>query len=156
MALTPKQARFVQEYIVDMNATQAAIRAGYSQDTAGAIGWENLQKPEISDGIAQAQQDMAARASISQDWVMARLKDVAIRCLQAEPVLDREGNETGEYRFSDTGANRSLELIGKHLGMFIDRKADVLPDGSPVPPTTMLMFAGVAPGAVTAETEGDQ
>jgi phage terminase small subunit len=52
--LTPKQERFCQEYLIDSNATQAAIRAGYSKDTAAVIGWENLQKPYISRAIQDA------------------------------------------------------------------------------------------------------
>ena len=56
MPLTNKQQRFVAEYVVDCNATQAAIRAGYSKKTAGLIGHENLHKPKIADGIAKAQQ----------------------------------------------------------------------------------------------------
>src|SRR3954469_10551657 len=53
-SLTPKQRRFVTEYLIDLNATQAAIRAGYSRETAGAIGHENLQKPEIAQAIERA------------------------------------------------------------------------------------------------------
>ena len=55
--LTPKQAAFVAEYLVDLNATQAAIRAGYSAKTAGSVGAENLSKPEIAAAIAEAQSD---------------------------------------------------------------------------------------------------
>lgn len=54
MALTAKQQRFVEEYLVDLNATQAAVRAGYSKKTAGAIGGENLEKPEIQEAIQKA------------------------------------------------------------------------------------------------------
>ena len=52
--LTPKQARFCEEYLVDLNATQAAIRAGYSVESAGSIGSENLTKPEIRARIETA------------------------------------------------------------------------------------------------------
>ena len=121
MALNAKQTRFVAEYLIDLNATQAAIRAGYSEATAGSIGGENLQKPEIAAAIAAGQADQVHSAGITREWVLSRLRDVAERAMQAVPVLDREGNETGEYRFDAAGANKSLELLGKHLGMFADK-----------------------------------
>jgi phage terminase small subunit len=71
--LTPKQQRFVEEYLVDLNATQAAIRAGYSQDTAHAIGWENLRKPEISEAIVAAQKARSERTQIDAAWILKRL-----------------------------------------------------------------------------------
>jgi phage terminase small subunit len=73
MALTPKQARFVAEYLVDLNATQAAKRSGYSEKTAHAIGQENLTKPAISAAIAEAQDKRAGRTEITQDRVLAEL-----------------------------------------------------------------------------------
>ena len=73
--LTPKQERFVQEYLVDLNALQAAIRAGYSKDTAGAIGHENLKKPEIQAAIAKARQEQQERTQITADSVV---KEVAL------------------------------------------------------------------------------
>tara|TARA_R110000765_G_scaffold335414_1_gene425810 strand:- start:84 stop:635 length:552 start_codon:yes stop_codon:yes gene_type:complete len=73
MALTPKQARFVAEYLIDLNATQAAIRAGYSEKTAHAIGQENLRKPIIAESITEAQTQRAGRTEITQDRVMAEL-----------------------------------------------------------------------------------
>ena len=75
--LTDKQAAFVQEYLVDLNATQAAIRAGYSQATAGSIGHENLTKPEIVDAIAEAQLARAERVQITADQVLRELVDIA-------------------------------------------------------------------------------
>lgn len=73
MALTPKQQRFVAEYLVDLNATQAAIRAGYSAKTAGAVGHENLKKPEIQAGIQVAMKARSERTEIDADWVLKRL-----------------------------------------------------------------------------------
>lgn len=70
--MTPKQERFVEEYLVDLNATQAAIRAGYSADTAHAIGHENLSKPEIAAAIADARQRLTERTEISQEKVLER------------------------------------------------------------------------------------
>lgn len=73
MALTDKQQRFVEEYIVDLNATQAAIRAGYSEDTAYSIGHENLSKPEIAEAIALAKKERSDRTKIDADWLLKRL-----------------------------------------------------------------------------------
>ena len=68
--LTAKQARFVEEYLVDLNATQAAIRAGYSKRTASETGYENLNKPQISDAISKAKLARSERTEITQDMVL--------------------------------------------------------------------------------------
>ena len=81
MALRGKQQRFVNEYLIDRNATQAAIRAGYSSKTAGSIGDENLKKPEIKKAIDIAENDLAERNKITQDRVLNRLWEMA----QADP-----------------------------------------------------------------------
>lgn len=75
--LTAKQARFVEEYLLDLNATQAAIRAGYSERMAHSIGWENLQKPAIAEAIAAAQAARASRTEVTQDRVLAELAKIA-------------------------------------------------------------------------------
>jgi phage terminase small subunit len=116
--LTRKQQLFIAEYLVDLNATQAAIRAGYSVKTAGWIGYENLTKPYIAEAIQKARDEKIASAGITAEWVLKSLQSVANRCMQEEPVLDREGNPTGEYQFAHSGANRALELLGKHVGVF--------------------------------------
>ncbi|MGF3026525.1 terminase small subunit [Methylobacterium aquaticum] len=77
MSLTDKQRRFVEEYLVDLNATQAAIRAGYSEDTAAAIGYENLRKPEIAAAVEQAQAIRAERTGITADRVLVELWRIA-------------------------------------------------------------------------------
>jgi phage terminase small subunit len=71
--LTPKQAAFVAEYLVDLSATQAAIRAGYSPKRAGAIGHENLKKPEIADAIAEAMKDRSQRVEVTADRILREL-----------------------------------------------------------------------------------
>lgn len=76
MALTAKQRRFVEEYLVDLNATQAAVRAGYSQKTAGQIGGENLEKPEIAAAIQDAQARRSERTEITQDMVLRELAKI--------------------------------------------------------------------------------
>lgn len=121
MPLTDKQKRFVQEYLVDLNATQAAIRAGYSSKTAQEQGSRLLSNVMVQEAVKAAQDARSERTELTQDWVLDRLKEVTERCMQHEAVLDREGNATGEYTFNATGANKAIELIGKHLGMFKDK-----------------------------------
>lgn len=75
--LTEKQQRFVEEYLVDLNATQAAIRAGYSQKTAGAVGHENLKKPEIQSEIAAARKAQQERTELTVDSVVRRIAEIA-------------------------------------------------------------------------------
>lgn len=73
MSLTPKQQRFVEEYLIDLNATQAAIRAGYSESTAHATGWENLRKPEIERAIEEAIAARTHRVQVDADEVLREL-----------------------------------------------------------------------------------
>lgn len=73
MALTAKQRRFVEEYLVDLNATQAAIRAGYSEKTARQVGAENLTKPDIAAAVAEAQAALSEKTGITAERVLAEL-----------------------------------------------------------------------------------
>ena len=129
-ALTSKQRRFVEEYLVDLNATQAAIRAGYSKKTAGRIGAENMQKPVIADAIRAALDNRSERTEVDQDYVIENLTEVVERCLQRAPVMVRRGREMVQVRdedgnhvwqFNAKGAVSALNLLGKHLGMFVHR-----------------------------------
>ena len=74
--LTPKQERFVAEYLIDLNATQAAIRAGYSTKTAENIGWQNLRKPEIAAAVAAAKSLQLERANLSAERVLEELRRI--------------------------------------------------------------------------------
>lgn len=106
MALTAKQKRFVEEYLIDLNATQAAIRAGYSENTARAIGAENLTKPDIASEIKKRQDKLGAEAEITAEWVLKELVE-----------NHKMARSIGEL----TSSNKALELIGKHKGMFKDK-----------------------------------
>lgn len=129
--LTAKQELFVQEYLIDLNATQAAIRAGYSEKTAGQQGFELLKKPEIQSGINAAQQARAERTQINADYVLRTIHETVERCKQAAPVLDKQGkpvlveNGDGElvaaYTFEPQAVLKGAELLGKHLKMFTDK-----------------------------------
>jgi len=76
MSLTQKQRLFVDEYLIDLNATQAAIRAGYSKRTAGQIGDENLKKPQIAQAIKAAMESRTKLAEIDADYVLRRLVEI--------------------------------------------------------------------------------
>lgn len=86
--LTNKQRRFVEEYLIDLNATQAAIRAGYSEKTAGQIGEQNLKKLEIKKIIDRRLAELTTAAEIKQEDVLKRYRDIAF----ADP------NQLSEYR----------------------------------------------------------
>lgn len=129
--MTNKQTIFVAEYIKDFNATQAAIRAGYSEKTAGAIGAENLTKPEIQEAISTAMSERAKRTELTQDYIVSNLMEIVSRTMQATPVIKKgeqltDENGQGVWEFDAKNALRALELLGKHLGMFSDKiKAEI-------------------------------
>ncbi len=125
-SLTAKQARFVEEYLIDLNATQAAIRAGYSEATARSIGAENLTKPDILEAIIEAKAKRSERTEITQDYVLKNIKKIVDRCMQAEAVekayvQTQDGDFAQIYAFKEQGALKGLELLGKHLGMFKEK-----------------------------------
>ncbi|HEY8383447.1 MAG TPA: terminase small subunit [Microvirga sp.] len=76
-SLTPKQQRFVDEYLVDLNGTQAALRAGYSTRTAASIAHENLTKPEVQTAIVEAQTARAQRVQVTADRVIEEIARIA-------------------------------------------------------------------------------
>ena len=124
--MTGKQNVFVQEYLKDMNATQAAIRAGYSAHTAYSIGQRLLSNVEISQAIDAAMSERSERAKLTADYVLQNLHEIAQRCMQKSPVMvkgeqaiDEEGRHL--WTFDAKNALRALELIGKHMGMFSDK-----------------------------------
>lgn len=126
MALSEKHELFVMEYLKDLNATQAAIRAGYSEKTAKQQGSRLLTNADIRARIDELMERRKEKLDIDSDWVIARLIEVSEMSLRAKPVMkwdyeERRLVETGEYQFDSNGANRALELIGKHLGMFKDK-----------------------------------
>lgn len=122
--LTDKQELFAREFIKDLNATQAAIRAGYSEKTARAIGCENLTKPDIQQRIAELNQERLERVQIDADYVLRQAVKLHERCMQeVEPLTDRRGEEITDeqgrtvYGFDAKGAVASLKLIGDHISV---------------------------------------
>lgn len=129
MALNPKQKKFCEEYLVDLNATQAAIRAGYSKKTAGSIGDENLKKPEISKLLTELMAKRSERVQVDADYVMAGFKEIAERCLQRIPVMTfdyknkmmvqvKDEDDNNVWQFDSSGANKAFENMGKHIGFY--------------------------------------
>lgn len=146
--MTKKQELFVAEYLIDLNATQAAIRAGYSAKNADKIGSELLGKTRVQQAIAKAMAERSKRTGVNQDRVVLELAKLAF--INITDVVDSQGkikeNATKEDKSciesikykessSDTGSSverevkigsklKALELLGKHLGMWND-KVDV-------------------------------
>lgn len=116
--LNEKQKQFCEEYIIDLNGTQAAIRAGYSKKTARAIANELLTKLDIQEYICELKNKRSERVKYSQDELMRDILEVKNRCMQANPVLDKEGNETGIWKFDSNGANKALDMLAKHVGFY--------------------------------------
>jgi len=149
MSLTPKQQRFADEYLIDLNATQAAIRAGYSPKTANEQGARLLAKASIRAYIDQRMAEHSRRTGINQERIIRELARISL--VNPANVVNFE---TGEIRatateddlaaissvkvktigYTDDGVplierevrfhdkNRALELLGKRFGMFIDRQ----------------------------------
>lgn len=106
--LTTKQRRFIQEYIVDYNATQAAIRAGYSENTAGGIGAENLKKPQIQAAIHEELEKQSKRTNVTADRIVQELAAMAFE----------RGADWTESKMKNNNKLRALELLGRHFGIF--------------------------------------
>lgn len=117
MALTDKQAKFVDEYLIDLNATQAAIRAGYSANRASEIGYQQLQKTTVQEAIAEAMENRSKRVQRTADDVMRDL--AAIRADAMQIVHDKDGNAV---MLDKPSAIKTLELEGKHLAMWTDKQ----------------------------------
>lgn len=116
--LTPKQQRFVEEYLVDLNATQAAIRAGYSAKLANTNAPKLLRNTAISEAIAEQRAKVSERTMRTIEDVMADIGRVRDNAMQM--VID---TQTGaQSMLSHKDAIRALELEGKHLGAFVERQ----------------------------------
>lgn len=147
MALTAKQERFVEEYLVDLNATQAAIRAGYSGKTARSQGQRMLTNDDIQAGIQKAKEERSKRVEITQDRVVAELAKIAFadrgafaRVAQGGHAVELTDTDalTEDQRAALAGVEetkfgikvstydkvRALELLGRHLGMFDGKRQE--------------------------------
>ncbi len=130
-----KHEHFCQLVANGESATQAYVLAGYSEQGAAASASRLLKKAEICERLAflrslkeeqhaEATRAVIERHALTKEWVIAQLMENVAMAKQAEPVLDRQGNFTGEYQQNLPAANRALELLGSEIGMFI-KKAEV-------------------------------
>lgn len=149
--LTDKQSKFVDEYLIDLNATQAAIRAGYSEETARSIGNENLTKPYIQEAIQERIEERQKRTQITQDEVINELKAIAFANATDFAAVTKRGGviikntddlddeikkaivsiKEGRNGTEVGMANKmqALEMLGRHLGMFKDKVEVSRPTG---------------------------
>lgn len=130
--LTDRQQRFVDEYLIDLNATAAAIRAGYSPETARQQGYRLLTNVDVEEAVQKAMGMRAERTALSQDEVVEDLRELRDICMARKSVKimtivknAREGMaqpvEVEGMMFEPAAANRALELLGKHVKMFTDK-----------------------------------
>ena len=117
--LTTKQRKFVHLVAREnYSNAEAARRAGYSKDSSNVIASENLTKPYIEEEIESEKQRIARKTGITEEYFVERARELLERCMQAKPVVDHEGNPTGEWKFDSAGANGALEKIAKWLGAY--------------------------------------
>jgi len=119
--LTEKQKMFVKEYLIDLNATQAAIRAEYSEKTAYSIGQENLKKPDIQEAIQEAMNERSDKVEIRAEDVLAGIKKLTK--LVADPINEE---------FNATAGFKGYELLGKHLKLFTEKVEHTGKDGQDI------------------------
>lgn len=119
--LSDKQEMFCKEYLIDLNATQAAIRAGYSEKTARQMASNQLSKVYIQERIAALSEARNKRVQIDADYVLTQAVKLHERCMQeikpeminGEEVTDEWDNPV--FKFDANGAKGALEIIGKHV-----------------------------------------
>jgi phage terminase small subunit len=115
--MTGKQKAFVREYLVDLNAKEAAVRAGYAESVAARTGYKLLHKPEVRAEVDLHQQARAERVQITQDDVLEGLIENA-----------REARAANQY----SASTQAWGLVGKHLGMFTERVEHSGGGGGPI------------------------
>ena len=140
--LTDKQKKFIDEYLVDLNATQAAIRAGYKEKAAYRTGAENLRKPQIQEEIQKRMEERQKRTEITQDMVLQELAAIAfdratdyvsvmggmVQVKDTDQLSDSQIAAIAGIKETQNGIEvklgskeKTLELLGRHLGMWNDK-----------------------------------
>jgi phage terminase small subunit len=126
MALTDKQAKFVDEYLIDFNATQAAIRAGYAKNSAKQQGSRLLTNDDIRNEVARRGQQTADELGLTRGYVLTRLRETIERSLEGAPKTTARGElvfgPDGDHiiEWSPSGAKAALELLAKLRGDLVD------------------------------------
>lgn len=163
LRLTDKQKKFINEYLIDLNATQAAIRAGYSKKNAFKIGSELLQKTTVRAQLQKKQAQREQRTEITQDKVLKELANIAfangtdytkvvkqnnellVGIVPTEDLTEEQKSAVAGIKQTQTGIEiklndklKALELIGKHLGMF-DEKPDSVDDIEDITPLAEML-----------------
>lgn len=116
--LTAKQRAFVREYLIDLNATQAAIRAGYSADTAAVIGCENLTKPNIKAAIEAAMKIRSERTEITADRVLKELAKIGFADIrkavtwQTSLITEEDNPDGGDIAVIKHVVTNTVQLVG--------------------------------------------
>lgn len=138
--MTPKQAAFVREYLIDLNGKEAAIRAGYSAKTAKELAYKLMHSPAVLAAIKKTMDERARRVKVDADWVLRRLHDEAtadiaqlyddagnLLPVKQWPMVFRQGLVVGVDIEDDQGVKvrkikmldrtKTIELLGKHVGV---------------------------------------
>ena len=120
--MTEKQKRFCDEYLIDLNATQAAIRAGYSEKTANVIAAENLTKPIIQNYISERMNNKQSELIASQDEVLQFLTEVMRGKKKDEKIITTVDGECVVRQIANQSNQiKAAELLGKRYGIYTDR-----------------------------------
>ena len=129
--LNPRQLRFIDEYLIDLNATQAYIRAGYSPNGADVGACRLLGDSRIQEAITLAQDKRGVKMGLSQEAVIAGLIDVVMSAKAGDPVLDGQGKQIQLVNAEGVLAplfkrqrgheTKGYELLARHLGMFTEK-----------------------------------
>jgi phage terminase small subunit len=168
--LTAKQEAFVREYLVDLNATQAAIRAGYKAVNAHTVASQNLAKPYVAERIQELMDERSKKTEITAERVLEELakmafanianiyddqgrllpvkempEDVAACLQEVTEGVDRNGDVQRKYKMADKKS--TLELLGKHLKLFTDKTEVTGKDGEQLMPTTVQLVAPKGSGS---------
>jgi phage terminase small subunit len=119
--LTDQQKVFADNYCIHFNATKAAIDAGYSEKSARSQASQILALDDVAMYIEDKLSVISKEAEVDAVWVRKRFKEISDRCMQSKPVMEKvdgEWQESGEWEFDSSGANKATEMLGKIIGVF--------------------------------------